>query len=74
MSENKHTIQFKIEGMTCASCAFHARRALESIDGVKSAHIDSWHNGNAEIEAASDDVDTEQISEVLTEVGYTAIF
>ncbi len=58
----KETLHFKIEGMTCASCAFHARKALEELEGVAEVDIDSWHRGNASHLVDADSVTESEIA------------
>jgi mercuric reductase len=41
-------IALNIEGMTCASCAEHVKKALEQVPGVRSASV-SYPKGRAEI-------------------------
>jgi len=65
--------QFKIEGMTCASCAFHARKALEKLEGVTEVDIDSWHKGNASLILNDDTVTESGIATALDEVGYSMV-
>ncbi len=42
-------ITLQIEGMTCDSCALHARQVLERVPGVRSAPV-SYPHQQAEIE------------------------
>lgn len=67
----EETLRFKIEGMTCASCAFHARKALEKLEGVAEVDIDSWHQGNARLLIDADSVTESDIAKALGEVGYS---
>ncbi len=39
MSEKECVFDFKVEGMTCGSCAARVQRALEKVDGVESAEV-----------------------------------
>ena len=39
MSEKESVFDFKVEGMTCGSCAARVQRALEKVDGVESAEV-----------------------------------
>ena len=39
ISENTSTIDFKVEGMTCGSCAARVQRALERVEGVEHADV-----------------------------------
>ena len=38
-SEKEGVFDFKVEGMTCGSCAARVQRALEKVDGVESAEV-----------------------------------
>ncbi len=64
------TQRFKIEGMTCSSCAFHAEKALQKIDGVKAVYVGSWHKGHAELVSESGHVPISEIEQALAEAGY----
>lgn len=39
MSKNIKTIDFKIEGMSCAACSKSAERSLKKTNGVSSASV-----------------------------------
>ena len=67
----QETLQFKIEGMTCASCAFHARKALEKLEGATEVDIDNWHKGNARILVDSPSVAKSDVALALDAVGYS---
>ncbi|MCI0709559.1 MAG: cation transporter, partial [Chloroflexi bacterium] len=67
----KETLRFKIEGMTCASCAYHAHKALERLTGVTEVVIDSWHQGNARLLIDADSVTEGEIAKALDEIGYS---
>ncbi|WRT67903.1 uncharacterized protein IL334_004877 [Kwoniella shivajii] len=61
---------FSIEGMTCASCSGAIIRSLQDQPGVKSVHVDLLNNSGAIIH--SDEVTTDEIKELVEEVGYGA--
>lgn len=67
----KETLRFKIEGMTCASCAYHAHKALERLAGVTEVDINSWHQGNARLLIDTGTVTESDIARVLDEAGYS---
>ena len=39
-SDGQTTLELRIDGMTCANCAGHVRRAAESVEGVEAVWID----------------------------------
>lgn len=65
------TIQFRINGMTCASCEYHARKSLEKLEGVIEVDIDSWHKGNTHLLINTDTVTQNDVATALGEVGYS---
>lgn len=64
-------IQFKITGMTCASCEYHARKSLEELEGVTEVDIDNWHKGNARLHIKAGTVTQDTIATALDKVGYS---
>ncbi len=65
------TIQFQVEGMSCASCVGRVEKALSSVPGVNEASV------NLAAESASvthdDSVTAAELAEVLGDVGYPAV-
>ena len=64
------TITLQIEGMTCDSCAVHARQALERVPGVRSASV-SYPQRRAEIEVDAG-VGLDPLVAAVAALGYRA--
>ncbi|BBF65109.1 mercury(II) reductase [Acidithiobacillus ferridurans] len=64
------TIILQIEGMTCDSCAMHARQALERVPGVRSASV-SYPQRQAEIEVDTG-VGLDPLVAAVAALGYRA--
>ncbi len=65
--ENKE-MKIKVNGMMCAHCEAHVKKALEAIDGIESAVAS--HEENLVTITNSKDVDEALIKEAVTEAGY----
>ena len=65
--ENKE-MKIKVNGMMCAHCEAHVKKALEAIDGIESAA--AFHEENLVTITNSKDVDEALIKEAVTEAGY----
>ncbi|WP_026658524.1 heavy metal translocating P-type ATPase [Butyrivibrio sp. AC2005] len=65
--ENKE-MKIKVNGMMCAHCEAHVKKALEAIDGIESAVAS--HEENMVTITNSKDVDEALIREAVTEAGY----
>ena len=65
------TVTIHIEGMMCAHCEATVKKALESIDGVKSAEA-SHENGTAKV-ILSSEVDKETIKKAVEDEDYTVV-
>ncbi len=65
--ENKE-MKIKVNGMMCAHCEAHVKKALEAIDGIESA-VASHEEGLVTI-TNSKDVDEALIKAAVTEAGY----
>uniref|UniRef100_UPI003F490EFB mercury(II) reductase n=1 Tax=Cupriavidus taiwanensis TaxID=164546 RepID=UPI003F490EFB len=61
---------FRIEGMTCASCAEHVRQALEKVPGVRSAAV-SWSKAQADV-TIDQGVSHDTLAAAVTTAGYHA--
>jgi mercuric reductase len=62
--------QLKITGMTCDSCAAHAKKALEQVSGVRSADV-SYAKGGATVIMAAE-TSTDALLSAVAGVGYRA--
>lgn len=65
--ENKE-MKIKVNGMMCAHCEAHVKKALEAIDGIESAAAS--HEENLVTITSSKNVDETLIKEAVTEAGY----
>jgi Cu2+-exporting ATPase len=65
--ENKE-MKIKVNGMMCAHCEAHVKKALEAIDGIESAVAS--HEENLVTITSSKDVDESLIKAAVTEAGY----
>lgn len=65
--ENKE-MKIKVNGMMCAHCEAHVKKALEAIDGIESAAAS--HEENLVTITNSKDVDEDLIKAAVTEAGY----
>ncbi len=61
-------MKIKVNGMMCAHCEAHVKKALEAIDGIESA--EASHEENLVTITNSKDVDEDLIKEAVTEAGY----
>ncbi|MEY4944206.1 MAG: hypothetical protein RL384_150 [Actinomycetota bacterium] len=62
-------VEIKIEGMTCGHCAMSITKELSGLAGVSDVQVDH-QKGNAIVELT--DVSNEQLSQAVSEAGYTA--
>ena len=58
----------KIEGMMCAHCEMHTKKALEAIDGVTSAEVS--HQTGTAVVTLSKDVPNDVLKKAVTDQGY----
>ncbi len=68
-SKNKTTLS--VEGMTCGHCVMRVTKALEGLDGVKSAKV-SLDKKEAEVVFKGDKIDTKVLVSAVEEAGYQA--
>ena len=61
-------MKIKVNGMMCAHCEAHVKKALEAIDGIESAVAS--HEENRGTLTNSKDVDEALIKAAITEAGY----
>lgn len=64
------TIEFKISGMTCASCEAHVNHEVNKLVGILSS-MSSYENGNAIIEFDNTKTDETEIEKAINSTGYT---
>lgn len=75
MNDNKNEKESKImektltiEGMMCGHCEMHVKKALEALDGVKSADV-SHERGTAVVTLEKEAAD-DMLKQAVTEQGY----
>ncbi|MBP8969113.1 MAG: heavy metal translocating P-type ATPase [Lachnospiraceae bacterium] len=68
IEKENHEMKIKVNGMMCAHCEAHVKKALEAIDGIESATAS--HEENMVTITTSKDVDEALIKEAITEAGY----
>ena len=61
-------MKIKVNGMMCAHCEAHVKKALEAIDGIEAAVAS--HEENLVTITGSKEVDEALIKEAVTEAGY----
>ncbi len=61
-------MQIKVNGMMCAHCEAHVKKALEAIDGIESA--EASHEKNLVTITNTKDVDEELIKKAVIDAGY----
>ena len=62
-------IEISVEGMTCGHCSMSVTKELEALTGVSLVSVDH-DSGKAVVEV--ENVTNEQLSEAVTEAGYSA--
>ncbi|MCM4171886.1 mercuric transport protein MerTP [Arenibacter sp. TNZ] len=66
------TTEFKISGMTCASCESHVDHEVNKLDGIVNAKA-SYENGNAVIEYDRTKTSETEIESAINATGYKVI-
>ncbi len=61
-------MKIRVNGMMCAHCEAHVKKALEAIDGIESATAS--HEENMVTITNSKDVSEDLIKEAVAEAGY----
>ena len=69
--DNNMTKTLTIEGMMCAHCVAHVKKALQSVDGVQSADV-SLDDKNAIVTLAKD-VDNDVLKAAVIDAGYEVV-
>ena len=71
MTDTPHYSEtLEIEGMTCASCVGRVEKALKSVEGVESAHV-NLATEKATIQASSS-VTRDSLIQAVTKAGFEA--
>lgn len=63
------TTEFKISGMTCASCEEHVNHEVNKLNGIVNSKA-SYENGNAIIEFDKTKSDEMEIEKAINSTGY----
>ena len=58
----------KIEGMMCGHCEMHVKKALEAVDGVKSAEVS--HERGTAVVTTEKEISNDILIKAVTEQGY----
>jgi copper chaperone CopZ len=66
---NINTSEFKIIGMTCASCEEHVNHEVNKLDGILNSKA-SYKNGNAIIEFDKTKTNEKEIEKAINATGY----
>ncbi|OPY21493.1 MAG: putative copper-exporting P-type ATPase A [Methanomethylovorans sp. PtaU1.Bin093] len=67
----RDSLNLKVEGMTCASCALNVEKVLRKLDGVESVSV-SVSLGKAHVEYNASLVSPEQMKAAVDGIGYKA--
>ena len=62
--------EFKISGMTCASCEEHVNHEVDKIIGIVNSNA-SYENGNAIVEFDKTKTNETEIEKAINSTGYT---
>lgn len=68
-NENLQTVEFSINGMTCASCEEHVNHEVNKLSGIISSTT-SYDNGNAVIQFDSLKTNASEIETAINKTGY----
>ena len=68
---SKNKTSLNVEGMTCGHCVMRVTKALEEIDGVKSAKV-SLEKNAAEVTFKGDKLDSKVLIKAVEDAGYKA--
>ena len=64
----ERTVNLKVDGMSCAMCAPAARKALEKVEGVKSAKVE----GDRAMVVADEQVQDTDLVKAIEGAGFSA--
>jgi copper chaperone CopZ len=70
---NISTTEFKISGMTCASCEEHVKHEVNKLNGIINSKA-SYENGNAIIEFDKTKTNEAEIENAINSTGYKVIY
>ena len=69
---NIQTVNFDVEGMTCASCEQHVTHAVNELEGIVNVAA-SFDNANATVEFDNSKTTKEDIEKAINSTGYKVI-
>lgn len=61
----------KIDGMMCEHCEMHVKKALEALDGVKSADVS--HKANTAVVTMEKEISDDILKKAVVDQGYQVI-
>jgi len=70
MSFTKET--YKVDGMSCASCAISVETILSSLEGIKTAHV-NYANSSVWVEYDPEKVSSSQMQKSISSIGYSLL-
>ncbi len=65
-------VNFKVEGMTCASCEANIKHTVNKLEGILTISV-SYENGNAEIKVDTSKTSIDDIEKAVNSTGYKVI-
>ncbi len=69
---NIQTVNFDVEGMTCASCELHVTHAVNELEGIVNVAA-SFEKANAKVEFDNTKTTKEDIEKAINSTGYKVI-
>jgi copper chaperone CopZ len=66
------TIEFDVEGMTCAGCEESVKHAVNQLDGILEV-IPSYENENTEVKFDNTKTSKEDIEKAINSTGYKVV-
>lgn len=69
---NIQTLDFEVEGMTCASCEQHVTHAVNNLEGIVNVNA-SYEKANAKVEFDNSKTTKEDIEKAINSTGYKVI-
>jgi len=69
----QQTMNFQVDGMTCAACQANVQRTVQNLTGVKETNVNLL-TGNMIVEVDPDVIDGSSIAAAVTKIGYVTHF
>ena len=70
---NIQTVNFEVEGMTCASCEQHVTHAVNNLEGIINVNA-SYEKANAKVEFDNSKTTKEDIEKAINSTGYKVTY